>query len=429
MEKQTAEWQILIEYISELDSNHIKHVLLRNFASTAKANYALRNIPYIDTERWTPKYDEILRQAIEGIVSFNIDDNQMKQVGMSIRNGGMGLKSAYSIHSASYISRTTKADTNMHLLMQDKIIKDTNDSEEIILTAAIMDYNSKVLPVGIIDEESKMKPMIPISQKSLCQNIDISASQLLYRKAKIRRKAQLKSIMAARSGSWMTITPNRFFGESYSNPEYNILIKRLLGEQLLIRSSKCSECDLDMNQFADHGLTCAFSKGRIYKHDAIVQAISKLLNQSNVEHEIELIHLNNKDNKGRPADIFIKSWKNGKNYAIDIGVTCPTKKSTIKHAKDESLYAANKYYNAKMQKFNNNKNTANADYIYLPLIFEDSGAVHTKVKDIIKRLATLRAANRNVDKSRSIALCRRIILAKLMKCNAIAIANHISSTD
>ncbi len=61
---------------------------------------------------------------------------------------------------------------------------------------------------------------------------------------------------------------------------------------------------------------CSTGTGRIYRHDKVAVAISRLLHEAKHEHTLELTHLTG-DNKERPSDIFIPNW-NGSDIGVDV---------------------------------------------------------------------------------------------------------------
>eukprot|EP01084_Bolivina_argentea_P093430 168039_1 len=117
----------------------------------------------------------------------------------------------------------------------------------------------------------------------------------------------------------------------------------------------------------------------------------------------------------------------GKKTALDIGITSVTATSYINYSKDKLLYCANQFYNHKINKYNKyildnqiNRNSIN----YQPFIAEDGGGFHATAIKFIKRVATLRATNMDIDRLDSINYCFRKISRTLQKANAISLMNH-----
>ena len=132
----------------------------------------------------------------------------------------------------------------------------------------------------------------------------------------------------------------------------------------------------------------------------------------------------------KPADIYIPNWMHdGKNAAIDIGITSVTNASIIERSQSKLLVAAKSFYDHKLNKYSkyiqdNNINTRGLEYI--PIILEDVGGFHKRAVKFIKKIGELRAANMNIDKSKSIHYCFMKINSLLQKANAISLLNHYS---
>ena len=161
----------------------------------------------------------------------------------------------------------------------------------------------------------------------------------------------------------------------------------------------------------------------------LASGISELLSQANVQHSVEYRHLFSNNNM-KPADIYIPNWSHdGKNAALDIGITSVANNSIISQSQSKLLTAAASFYNHKNNKYNKyiNDNNININNIgYIPIIIEDYGGFHKETVNHIKKIAILRAANMNIDKSQSINYCFTKISALLQKANAISLLNHYS---
>src|SRR5689334_19164998 len=116
---------------------------------------------------------------------------------------------------------------------------------------------------------------------------------------------------------------------------------------------------------------CIAGKGRINKHNGLTYAVGKYVHKAGLEYTIEPIHLFRENNQ-KPADIMIRNFDNGKAAAFDIGITNVLSQGNIIKAGTSKLYAANEYFNHKMNKYKNSlhSNNIHTDFDYYPIIFE-----------------------------------------------------------
>ena len=129
--------------------------------------------------------------------AIEVSDTAWKQAQLSLRFGGLGLRSLPCHAAAPFISSLSSSGLgklhNLHLQQ------------------AVTDYNSKVASHNAITVESVLAS--PIPQRELSSKIDEEQFKSLLEASSPANKARLLSISAPHSPSWLSVLPSKRSGE------------------------------------------------------------------------------------------------------------------------------------------------------------------------------------------------------------------------
>ena len=131
--------------------------------------------------------------------------------------------------------------------------------------------------------------------------------------------------------------------------------------------------------------------------------------------------------QSKPADIFIESYIDGKNAAIDVTVTSPIQNKTLNRATTDVFVAAKLQETVKLKKYDQIIDSDNFEYI--PLVFEAFGGIPEKSKNILKRLSADLLFKTRLDINVIYNHIKRMIVIKIWKSNFDAIMNRIDSNN
>ena len=92
----------------------------------------------------------------------------------------------------------------------------------------------------------------------------------------------------------------------------------------------------------------------------------------------------------KPADVFLPSWAQGRDAAIDVSVVSPLQRQLVKKAGEEMGSAAEKRFKEKNNKYFESCN--NEGIQFYPLIVETFGGWHPDSEAIITKLASQSAS-------------------------------------
>ena len=124
VKSQVAKVKSLLDKLPLLKDPHSEFVLLKSCFSLPKISYTLRTIPTKDAflKQWE-NVDCHSRESLYRILGSNMDDNAWLQAQLPVYIGGLGLRSAVSHSSASYIASAFESESLSGKLLQDEEVK------------------------------------------------------------------------------------------------------------------------------------------------------------------------------------------------------------------------------------------------------------------------------------------------------------------
>ena len=129
---------------------------------------------------------------------------------------------------------------------------------------------------------------------------------------------------------------------------------------------------------------------------------------------------------GRPADILIPGWVNGKDAALDVTVINPLQESQVRGAATTPGHAVQEAHKRKLDK---SWESCNRQGIaFLPIAVESLGAWHPSAVAELKRLGSALARHTGEDEGQTISRFFQKLSVCLMRGNA-ALFNNRSPPD
>ena len=101
---------------------------------------------------------------------------------------------------------------------------------------------------------------------------------------------------------------------------------------------QCSACHAQTDKKGDHAIVCAYQGERISRHNQLRDALFQTAVQASLSparEERALIP----GGEVRPADVFLPSWSNGRDTALDVTVVSPLQQSLVDKATEEKSHA------------------------------------------------------------------------------------------
>ncbi len=422
---------IKIEQISKhfnkmdiIDDVQFKYHIYKSYVNISKLIWWLRTIPPNKIMKSAKKFDNILNEQIIKLIGRTFDTKLFGQICNSTKRGGLGLRNITKLSSAFYLPAINVAATISKKLVSQIVFDNYNNILNNNISISISEWNSLVNQKYFITEFNSSLH----TTKYLISKIELHKMNNYINTLNERDRSIYISQLNKNANAFLNAKMSKYNGMRFTNAEFRVLLWRKLCIRIICNKQHCLCCNIILDEHGDHAVLCKNGIGIIYKHDLIVSTFSNILKDAKIKHTIEERNLFN-NNYMKPADILAQYlYTNTPLTALDIGITSVCKKSTLTNCSEKKLFAANNFYSHKNNKYNkylkNNKINAN-NIDYQPIILEDYGGYHKNTIKLIKKIATLRAANLNIEISDSMNYCFQRISCTLQRANAIALLHHV----
>ena len=220
------------------------------------------------------------------------------QAQLSLKRGGLGLRSCQRHASAAYISSAS----TFH--------------GQTDLASAITAYNLQVQTSDQITEGV-------MSQRRLSNAIEKQDFTNLAEQVTVAERVILEAISAKHASDWLTVTPSPGLGFRFLPEEFQTLVKMRLRLPLYADGISCPLCtDKTLDKLGYHAVTCGRGPDVVSRHNALRDYLYNVCRQAGFCPALEQgAGLNG--TRTRPADILIPTWSLGRAGAIDVTCTNP----------------------------------------------------------------------------------------------------------
>ncbi len=372
----------LIDKIVDLENVQIAYNLIYYCCSYGKVVYYSRTIPSQFINNQLIRFDNIIKTAIESLISKSLNNHQLTQLSLPWKKGGLGLRNS-SLHSCvAYISSFSHCQGVVASLGGPVINK--------YLDYCINAFNvqSRDFKLDKIDSPQDQSQLSSYINEKLCfdllNNIDLDY------------KAKLLGITAMYAHYWITVIPDPAAGLTFNNYEMSTLMKLWLNLDILPSNNICPEvnCNARIDEKGIHALVCKSYGDRISKHNAIIDVIEKEARLAAKNPYKEVLRLLGSNDDRRPADLFIPNHYQNKSTCLDIGISNPLCPSYLINAASIPLSAAESYATKKTKKYQRVCETRGLNYV--PICGETTGGWTDASHKIFNELIRASALRRNI---------------------------------
>ena len=126
---------------------------------------------------------------------------------------------------------------------------------------------------------------------------------------------------------------------------------------------------------------------------------------------------------GKPADVFIPHWSQGKDAALDVTIVNPLQGALVQEAANTPGHALQVAHRRKLDKSWDACNEQGI--VFLPLAVESLGAWHQSAVAEVKKLASAKARHTGEEESVEVARLFQKLSIALMRGNAALMNNRI----
>ena len=239
-------------------------------------------------------------------------DTAWKQAKMSLRRGGLGLRSLADHPSAAYIASVcTPGSVQATPHLDNSCVADCD-------TLSI----------------SSLKDNSP-NQKKLSDFIEALQLNSLLSTSSTADRARLLSISCPHASAWISLVPSISLGLHFEPQEFNTALKWWLGvnpsvrlESNLMAYPLCPGNSLDPLGY--HCVTCKRGGNVTLRHNALRDVVYNTFRRAGLSSHLEVgSGLCQESSRTHPADILVTNWDNGISAAFDVTVTSPLNSSII----------------------------------------------------------------------------------------------------
>ena len=413
LDKRVERINTIIHNLHLLDDSQSEFALLRSCLSLPKFEYVARTTHPSFHAPSMNRFDDMLREALGGVLGRPLTDSQWLQASLPVTMGGLGLRKA-SVHSpASYLTSVAHSLTLTSSILSPISYSPTVDEALVLLNS-------------VIDDTLDFEELKKLPKKQITHSVDSRIKSLVIADATSTiDKARLSGVFKKHSGDWLNAHPSPTFGLAMHPQEFRSAALYRLGAPIFEQDNPCPACGRPSDRFGHHAIACGVHGERISRHNEICNILFKTAQKAGLGPAREFRGLI-PGTAARPADVFLRSWDRGKDAALDVTVITPLQSAVVDREAQESGYALQYAWDRKMR---NAFDACDAQRIsFIPLPVETFGGWHPIAERQISRLGReLARSPANVSQdSASKHLFQRLSLS-IQKGNAALILSR--STD
>ena len=196
-----------------------------------------------------------------------------------------------------------------------------------------------------------------------------------------REKQRLLRVAQPHASAFVTAVPSDEDGpDTILRPRvFRTAVLYRLGVPVLNNETPCPLCMQPITVFGDHATCCAKSGDLIIRHNTLRNLVGSIASDGVLGPVLEKKGILGPTTGRRPGDVTIPDWS-GKPLAIDLAVTSPLIKSSLRLISPCEEYAANQ----KHRKYDASFHDSN--YSFCAMVFETLGAVNAEGEEVLRQL-------------------------------------------
>jgi hypothetical protein len=386
MAKRVQKAELVAAGAAQLSSPQGGLLLVRYCGGFAKVAYVARTTPPHLVQDALRGFDGILRDHVGRVINCGLEHREWELAGISIKEGGIGLRHPEQHASAAYLASWFSARVKAKEV--DPGFDPTDSMGGSFVGITMERFN------GDVKEEDKVESDMVTdygSQKNLSKRLDTKAKSRLETENLDDPyfRAHIKLAALPGAGAWLTAMP----GEDEREVEpvlCRIAIKRRLRKRLFEEDHACTACGGVMDTWGDHALVCPCKGDRTRRHNILRDLLACEAARGGLCPEKEKAGLlpprpvedgvgsgnapaDEGDEARRPADIWLPrgaGFSGGKPEALDLAVTSGLRRDKINRTLANAEDICEDYTETKHNYKNTLQKVTNEGMQFTPLIFE-----------------------------------------------------------
>ena len=411
----------ITEALPDLQQPHLEFTLLRSCLALPKIMFLLRSTDTSPFPHILSQFDAITRESLGRIIGGPLSAKEWEQAKLPIPMGGVGMRAAEDHGPMAHAMSLLASRSRVRELVQPE--EAGGDEEPPFLPAALLDSISSKL-----GEEATPEYLQSARQRDASLKIDLHNSQLLSdqlsREGNVRDIARLRSLSIADShaGDWLTAIPSPGLGLLLKPSEFVAAMRYRLGHPIFSSDGPCLACKQPSDRLGDHAMNCAWQGERIARHNWLRDELYNTAAAACLGPTREGRALLPGEG-GKPADVFIPHWAQGKDAALDVTVVNPLQAAMVNEAAGVAGHALQAAHKRKLDKSWEPCNRQGI--VFLPLAVESLGAWHPLAVKEVKKLASAKARHSGDDESIETTRLFQKLSVALQRGNAALFNNRV----
>ena len=277
------------------------------------------------------QFDSITREALGRIIGGPLTDEEWAQAKLPIPMGGVGMRAAED-HGPTAFAISLLASRPLISELLDNAVQQGDDDQPYTLPDSLLTSISTKM-----GEEVATEYLLSARQRDASLKIDLHNLQLLSqqftRNEDVREIARLASlsIVNSHAGDWLMAPPSPSLGLLLKPPEFVAAMRYRLGHQIFSSDGPCPACRQPSDRLGDHAMNCAWQGERIARHNWLRDelfntAVAACLGPTREGRALL------PGEGGKPADVFLLHWAQGKDAALDVTVINPLQGAMVHEA-------------------------------------------------------------------------------------------------
>jgi len=168
---------------------------------------------------------------------------------------------------------------------------------------------------------------------------------------------------------------------------YRVAIAYRLGLPVLSNEIPCPLCMQPINVYGDHATCCAKNGDLITRHNSLRNLVDRIANDGLLESVLEKKGILGNTPGRRPGDVTIKKWESDRALAIDVAVTSPLTKTSMRLINPCEEYSASRKHRKYDVSFEG------TDYAFCAMVFETLGAINAEGEEVLCQIFRYAAKN------------------------------------
>jgi len=341
-------------------------ILLRASFSAPRVQHLLRGSPSADNAA-LDKFDDLLHTALNRLTNCNLSDMQWLQASLPVKEGGLGVRRVSPLAISAFCSSAASSSS-----LQSAILSSHPCPSDFFLDT----YQARW---------SKIHGTVPTGDPSHKQSTwdrpGILKDRALVESSLVdpRQKASFLAASTHHSGDWLMALPITACGLRLDDEAVRVAVASRLGLDLCIPHS--CPCGSQVDAWGLHAFVCKHAPGKILRHQALNDVISRAFASAGVPAMKEPSGLSRSDGR-RPDGLSLIPWQSGKPLTWDVTVATTLAASYINASAGSGGAAAELAASNKLTKYAD----LPASYIFQPIALETLGPINRSAVEFLIEL-------------------------------------------